>query len=153
MGGTGWRKVRISPGFTLIEMVMVIVLLGILGAVAVPRISGLVEGARRAATLEEMLALRCAIAGDGSTVSAGHPVARGYEADVGTLPSSLTDLVTKPGGVPSWNRHTQTGWDGPYIVSDGGYLTDAWGDSYQYDTGQRTITSTAGGGEQIVVNF
>ena len=132
---------------------MVIALVGVIAAVAVPKISGVVEEAKRAATLEEMRTLRRAIIGDDASVSAGHPVSRGYEGDVGALPSSLADLATKPGGVPAWNRYTQTGWNGPYIDSGGGYLSDAWGTAYTYNAGQRAITSSAGGGTAITVNF
>ena len=151
--GTRPARARQLSGFTLVELVMVIVLVGVIAAVAVPKISGLVEEAKRAATLEEMLTLRRAIIGDDASVSAGHPVSRGYEGDVGSLPSSLSDLVTKPGGVPAWDRSTQTGWNGPYIDSGGGYLSDAWGIAYTYNPGQRTITSSAGGGTAITVNF
>ncbi|MCK4546590.1 MAG: prepilin-type N-terminal cleavage/methylation domain-containing protein [Candidatus Eisenbacteria sp.] len=140
-------------GFTLLELVMVIVVLGIMAAVAVPRLSGITDEAKRSATLKEMNALREAIAGNPSGISGGHAVLGGYEGDVGALPSSLQDLVTKPGGVASWDRYTQTGWDGPYVDSGGGYSTDAWGNAYQYNSGARTITSTAGGGTQIVVYF
>jgi len=139
-------------GFTLVELVVVIVVLGVVAAVAVPRVSSMVDEAKRAATLKEMNALREAIMGNTSQVSGGDPAGGGYEGDVGALPSSLQDLVTKPGGVSAWDRYTQTGWNGPYVDSGGGYLTDAWGDAYQYNAGQRTITSTAGGGASIVVN-
>ena len=154
------REMRLKPfrtrepsGFTLVELVMVIALLGVVAAVAVPKLSGVLEEARRSATLEEMSALRGAIIGDDASVSAGHPVSRGYEGDVGALPSSLADLVTRPGGVAAWDRYTQTGWNGPYIDSGGGYATDAWGNAYTYNSGQRTITSSAGGGTAITVYF
>ncbi len=132
---------------------MVVVLLGVLAAMAVPKLSGVVEESKRAATLEELLTLRRAIIGDDSSVSGGHPVSRGYEGDVGALPSSLADLVTRPGGVAAWDRYTQTGWNGPYVDSGGGYATDAWGNAYTFNAGQRTISSTAAGGAAITVNF
>ncbi len=144
---------REPSGFTLVELVMVIALLGIVAAVAVPKLSSVLDEAKRSATQAEMMALRRAIIGDDSSVSAGHPVSRGYEGDVAALPSSLADLVTKPGGVAAWDRYTQTGWNGPYVDSGGGYATDAWGNAYTYNSGQRTITSSAGGGTAITVNF
>ena len=145
-------RARARAGFTLIELVLIIVVIGILSAVAVPKISSVLDESKRSATLKEMNALRQAIVGDASQLSGGHPVRGGYEGDVGALPGSLSDLIAKPGGVASWDRHTQTGWDGPYITRDG-YGTDAWGNAYQYSAAERTLTSTGGGGAAIVLDF
>jgi general secretion pathway protein G len=147
------RTAEPQRGFTLIELVMVIVLLGVVAGLAVPKVSGLLEETRRAATLKEMVAIAGAITGDASEVAAGAPVSRGYEPDVGALPASLSDLVTRPAGIPAWDRHTQTGWNGPYVRSDGGYLTDAWDQPYEYDALLREIRSTAGGAGEIVIRF
>lgn len=103
-----------SRGFTLIEIMVVVVILGILAGIVVPRILERPEEARRVKaavqikSLEEALAL--------------------YKLDNGLFPSTeqgLQALVTKPetGLIPSRYR-------------EGGYLKkiplDPWGNDYVY---------------------
>ena len=137
-----------DSGFTLIELVIVIVVLGVLASVGIPVIGSMIGSSRENATKGEMLLLKTAIVGQ-----TGAATVRGYENDVGSLPPDLTGLVSKPAGVSDWDRFTQTGWNGPYIGSNNNdYLTDAWGTSYIYDGGARTIKSI-GGPDTITVVF
>jgi len=136
-----------SPGFTLVEIVIVIVAIGILATIAIPRFGNMIAGSKEAATKDEMRSLKISIVGLVKNNI------RGYENDVGSLPSSLADLTVKPGGVSIWDRFTKTGWNGPYIDSTGGnYLKDSWGSNYIYSQANRTIKSV-GSGDTITVNF
>jgi len=142
-----------ETGFTLIELVIIIVVLGVVAAVAIPRIGDIITGSKTNATKEEMMRLKSAIMGNPAVTSGGRFSDRGYRGDVGGFPPNLTALVTKPGGVAAWNPYTRLGWHGPYIDStDGDYLRDAWGVAYAYDSAARTITST-GSGTNIVITF
>jgi general secretion pathway protein G len=139
------RRPNRSGGFTLIELVMVIIVLGIMAGVAIPVIGTFITSSKETATKEEMQRLARALAGANSESD------RGYEGDVGRLPSTLADLTAKPASVPAWNAFTHVGWNGPYMDStNGDYLTDAWGAAYVYDTLARTLESTGSGSSNTI---
>ena len=140
-------------GFTLIELVIIIVVLGILAAVAVPKFASIMEGSKAATTRKELQTLKEAVVGNPQIVSSGVVIDRGFIGDVGFVPSQLIDLVVKPGSVSVYDRLTRLGWNGPYVDGDGNdYLTDAWGGAYSYDPSGRKIVST-GGPDSITITF
>ena len=149
-----------QAGFSLIELVMVIVILGILAVVAVPRVGDIFSVSRDNVTRSSMLTLKQALLGDPNARTGGVATDKGYVGDVGHPPVQLADLVTKPAADAAWSRSLGTGWNGPYISDDGSgsYLNDAWGNAFIYDASGRTITSygsdeAAGGGDDIVIEF
>jgi len=142
-----WR--RGDAGFTLLELVMVIVIIGILGAVAVRSADLALDRNRYYGTVEEMKSLGHAIAGNPDLVSAGRRTDFGYVGDMGSLPASLDALVTDQGGT----------WGGPYIVNPlqedaDAFETDGWGQTYTYPVGGSKVKiSSAGGGQSITHQF
>lgn len=122
------------------ELVAVIVIMGIIAAVAMRSIGSTLETVRVDNTKREMEQLNFAIAGNPSLYSNGMRSDFGYVGDVGSLPSTLTNLVTDPG---------YSTWDGPYVSSDFSeagdeYKRDAWGALYTYNN--ISIQSNGGGG-------
>jgi prepilin-type N-terminal cleavage/methylation domain-containing protein len=140
-------------GFSLIELVMVIVILGIVAAVAIPRMGGISESAKVNITRSEMMVLKKAIVGNPRAMAGGKYVDAGFEGDIGLPPDRLEDLAVKPDSLLDFNKFTGLGWNGPYIDSTADdYLSDAWGSSYVYDHNGRTIKSV-GGSDTITLNF
>jgi general secretion pathway protein G len=100
-----------QKGFTMIEIMVVVVILGILAGVVVPRIMDNPDKARVAKAKHDIAALESAL--------------DVYRLDNYTYPTTdqgLEALVTKPGDAPNWK--------------DGGYVkklrNDPWGNDYLY---------------------
>ena len=146
------RKLN-KRGFTLIELVIVIITLGILATVAIPKFSDMSGSSKKTATKKEMLELKRAITGNPDVVSGGKLVDRGFEGDIGFVPNQLADLTAKPDSIAVYNKLTSLGWNGPYIDnSENSYLKDAWNNSYIFDRNSRRIISI-NGTDSIIVNF
>lgn len=142
-----------SGGFTLIELVIVIIVLGIVAAVGIPKIGRLLESSRLNATKAEMHELKLAIVGNPQLVAGGTFVNCGFLGDVGFAPQRLADLVNRPDSIPAFDKIIGIGWNGPYIdTADGESFKDAWGVDYVFDPVGRTIAST-GSGTDITVSF
>ena len=103
-------------GFTLVEMMLVVVIIGVLAAMVVPRFAGRTEQAKIARASSDIAAI-----GLGLDL---------YELDLGQYPASLTELVAKeaPAGMSQEGRDK---WNGPYLKK--GLPKDPWGRDYQYN--------------------
>jgi prepilin-type N-terminal cleavage/methylation domain-containing protein len=140
-------------GFTLIELVIIIVVLGILATFSIAKYSDFLQESKIAATRTEMATIKRAIIGNPQIIAGGHYVDVGFAGNVGHSPAQLLDLVRKPDSISAYNVISRLGWNGPYLDSSGNdYLKDAWGTNYVYNQAERTITST-GSGTNIVVGF
>lgn len=105
---------RSVNGFTLIEMMVVVVILGVLAALVVPKIMGRPDEARIVKVKHDIRAIEAAL--------------KLYKLDNYVYPSTdqgLEALVTKPQGEPE-----------PRQWKEGGYLDrlpkDPWGTDYLY---------------------
>jgi prepilin-type N-terminal cleavage/methylation domain-containing protein len=133
-----------NAGFSLIELLVVIIVIGILTSVAMQSMDVAIEDARRTKTVREMDMLSKAIVGDPSITNGHERSDFGYVGDIGAFPPNLHALVSNPGGWSTWN--------GPYIPSGFaqdtlGFKTDEWGAAYGYAGG--TTISSSGGGSAI----
>jgi general secretion pathway protein G len=104
----------LQRGFTLIEIMVVVVILGVLAAIVVPRIMDKPDEARVAKAKQDIRALESAV--------------ELYKLDNFSYPSTqqgLDALTTKPAGDPQPKNYKQ-----------GGYIKqlpkDPWGNPYQY---------------------
>jgi len=153
MSGKVSKIMKNHKGFTLVELVIIIVVLGILSTFAAFKYTSFVEESRVTATQAEMNEIRRAIIGNSQLIAGGKYIDIGYEGNVGSLPDQLQDLITKPGTVANYNAISGLGWNGPYLKQNNDdYLTDAWGKSYVFDPSARTIKSV-GSGADLVVSF
>jgi prepilin-type N-terminal cleavage/methylation domain-containing protein len=131
---------RRQSGFTLIELVAVIVIVAILATIAIQKLAPVAETVKVEETKQEMDLLVAAIIGNADLHNNGTRNEFGYVGDVGALPPNLDALVTNPGYAT---------WNGPYINNDfeqmtDDYKKDAWQTGYTYSGGV-AITSTGSG--------
>ena len=115
------RMTRDRAGFTLIEIMLVVVILGILAGVGVVALKGRTAAAARAATR--------------TTIQAYCQAINLFELDCGALPGSLQELVNDPGNGQ---------WQGPYFPN-GRLPQDAWGHEPSYSKTEKGYTVSSAG--------
>ncbi|MDH4179020.1 MAG: prepilin-type N-terminal cleavage/methylation domain-containing protein, partial [Armatimonadota bacterium] len=95
---------RRRKGFTLIEMLIVIVVIAILALIVIPRLLGAGRKAKEATLRGDVHQLRNSI--------------QQFEADCGDYPSALTQLMTTPAAGSTGGGGIAldvNGWQGPYL--------------------------------------
>ena len=103
--------IKNKRGFTLIEMLIVMVILGLLAALVAPRMFGKVEKSRQKTAKAQISLFETAL--------------DTYRLDVGKYPTTelgLQALRVKPDGLERW--------DGPYLPKE--IPADPWGHPYEY---------------------
>jgi general secretion pathway protein G len=104
---------HIQHGFTLLELLVVILIIGLLTGIVAPRFLGQINRSETTAAKAQMDAFDKAL--------------QAYRIDTGRYPSTaqgLAALVQRPAD--------ETRWRGPYL--QGELPTDPWGSAYQYRT-------------------
>lgn len=117
-----------QQGFTLVELLLVLVILALIAGLVLPGIISKAEGAKVRAASSQISRISLSV--------------ENFYLDTGTTPDSLADLVNEPSGV--------SGWNGPYIKNS--ILKDPWGKEYQFrspgDHGDFDVFSYGADGQQ-----
>ena len=115
-------------GFTLVELLLVLVILALIAGLVLPGIIGKAESAKAKAASSQISRISMSV--------------ESFYLDTGNTPSSLDQLVNEPSGVGGWN--------GPYIKNS--LLKDPWGRPYKYrapgEHGDFDIQSFGADGQQ-----
>jgi prepilin-type N-terminal cleavage/methylation domain-containing protein len=152
------RNVLQAAGFTLIEILMVLILLAILTRIGITQFTDYSKDAKTAVTQDSLAALKRAIIGDSRVYGDGQLIKPGYIANTGNVPTSLLNLVTQ-GSATTYDPLTKRGWRGPYVDNTAAsWNKDAWGTDFNYNSTVRTIKScgpdlTCGNSDDISVSF
>ncbi|MBC80419.1 MAG: type II secretion system protein GspG [Gammaproteobacteria bacterium] len=100
---------KIQKGFTLIELMVVLVILGLLAGLVGPQFFGKVDSSKVKTGQIQVDMLKMAL--------------KTYRLDMGEYPESLSALWSRPADGSGF-------WDGPYM--DDRVPLDPWGRDYQY---------------------
>jgi len=109
-------KGRRSRGFTLIEILVVMAIIGMLAVMVAPNLFRQRAGAMRDAALSQISSLETAL--------------DSYRLDMNQYPDSLAELMENESGSASWN--------GPYLRRE--VPSDPWGNEYIYQSDGRSFT-------------
>jgi general secretion pathway protein G len=100
-----------SSGFSLMELVIALIILGLVAAIGIPVYNGFIERGKRGSTEENIRLLKNSV--------------QLYMFDVGGYPAKLRDLEKRP-----TDEKVKTKWRGPYV--DPVPEEDGWGNSFVY---------------------
>lgn len=103
-----------QAGFTLVELLVVLAIMGLIAALAAPQVLRYLGSARVSTTQTQLKNVGAAL--------------ELYYLDIGSYPTKeqgLRSLILAPTSAPGWN--------GPYLRNEAA-LKDAWGRDYQYDS-------------------
>ena len=98
---------RVRSGFTLVELLIVIVIIGLLGSLVAPEMFSKIGSSKQKTAKAQMQLLETSL--------------DTYYLDIGEYPKSLGEL----------RNSDKSGWDGPYLSKD--IPNDPWGNPYILD--------------------
>jgi len=111
-----YRQTNKVRGFTLIEILVVMAIIGMLAVMVAPNLFRQQAGAMRDAALSQISSLETAL--------------DSYRLDMNRYPDSLAELMENESGSASWN--------GPYLRRE--VPMDPWGNEYEYQSDGRSFT-------------
>jgi general secretion pathway protein G len=124
-----------QSAFTLIELLLVLVILGILAAIVVPKFSGVSANAQKKAAATQI-----------STFATSIDM---FEVDNGHYPKNLNDLMVQPRDSQNWHQYMESipvdPWQHPYI-----YVFPGKHHPNSYDLSSMGPDGKQGGDDDIV---
>ena len=96
---------KVNSGFTLVELLIVIVIIGLLGSLVAPEMFSKIVSSKQSTAKAQMQMFETSL--------------DTYYLDVGDYPANLEEL----------RNSSKPGWDGPYIRKE--IPLDPWGNQYQ----------------------
>jgi type II secretion system protein G len=123
---------RLDSGFTLLEMIVVVAIIAMIAAAAIPTLTAVEAGEKYRLALGELADFEA--------------VTRAYARDTAALPDAMTSLTTQPNGIG--------GWLGPYLTTtSGGVPLDPWGNAYLVTSlGGNQLRFSSGGPDGVAGN-
>lgn len=108
-------------GFTMMELMIVIVIIGLLGGVLAPAVNNALKKARKGTAKTAVMNIKNGITR--------------FQAELGKYPTKLKDLVVRP---KSGDEKVTKKWDGPYGFEEGteDIPEDPWGEKFVYKLNQ-----------------
>ncbi len=110
----GRRRRRLERGFTLLEMLVVLVIIGLLAGLVAPRLFSRLDASKVQATEAQVKMLRSAV--------------MTLQLDLGRIPTAQEGLALL--STPPADAREAALWRGPYL--DDKLPADPWGNAYQY---------------------
>ena len=104
-----WQQHCCQPGFTLAELMIVILIMGVLMGIGIPAYWAFAERAKKRATRTTLTNIQQQI--------------QMFKSDTGKYPQKLSDLVDKPSGALGKE------WEGPYFKKE---PRDGWKQEFEY---------------------
>jgi general secretion pathway protein G len=117
---TNTRSRRERHGFTLVEMLMVVVIIGTLATIVMVKMTGHTENAKRQKTWVQISILKTSIVQ--------------FEMEVGRIPQNLKELIFQG----------DENWPGPFLDSET-LPTDGWGNDFRMEKKGKLIRVTSPG--------
>jgi prepilin-type N-terminal cleavage/methylation domain-containing protein len=124
------------PGFTLIEVIVVIAILAVVAGAMAPLAVQSINSSRRDLTIKRQEVIYRSIFGDTSAPGSG------FLSDIGRLPSLDLSELTASGSLPLYSLQpcgVSMGWRGPYLLEGtnaAGLPVDGWGTPMALSGGQ-----------------
>ncbi len=139
-------------GFTLVEVIVILAVLSILVAFAVPAALRIFQVTAEEGTRDEMLNLKEAMIGNPDKLRGNVRSEFAFLGDIGRLPANLDEILAK-GALPAFAfdgaKQAGAGWSGPYITGSFAgeepedFKNDQLGNAYLYSD----VDFTNGNGE------